>query len=125
LWKGIKDAFIKLKEGAEAAEDELDKDGVIQRFEFTFELLWKVLKIFLEDSGIEVKTPKESLKQAFKIGWLGEEKVFLDMLEDRNKTSHIYDKETSEEIFERIKTTYLLAMENLLERLKMRVEIED
>jgi len=121
----LKDAFIRLKEGTEAAEDELDKDGVIQRFEFTFELLWKVLKIFLEDSGIEAKTPKESLKRAFKIGWLREEKVFLDMLEDRNKTSHIYDKETSEEIFERIKTTYLLAMENLLERLKMGVEIKD
>ena len=115
----LKDAFIKLKEGTEAAEDELDKDGVIQRFEFTFELLWKALKIFLEDSGIEAKTPKESLKRAFKVGWLREEQVFLDMLEDRNKTSHIYDKETSEEIFERIKTIYLLTMENLLERLKM------
>ena len=117
-FRQLKDALIKLREGAEKAEDELDKDGVIQRFEFTFELLWKALKIFLEDSGIEAKTPKESLKQAFRIGWLREDTVFLDMLKDRNMTSHIYDKETSEEIFERIKATYLLAMEGVLERLK-------
>ncbi len=117
-FRQLKDALIKLREGAEKAEDELDKDGVIQRFEFTFELLWKALKIFLEDSGIETKTPKESLKQAFRIGWLREDTVFLDMLKDRNMTSHIYDKETSEEIFERIKATYLLAMEGVLERLK-------
>lgn len=110
----LENAFIKLKEGVAKAEDELDKDGVIQRFEFTFELFWKALKIFLGSKGIEAKTPKDSLKEAFKIGWLKEEKVFLDMLEDRNKTSHIYDKETSEEIFVRIKNNYLDAIKGAI-----------
>jgi nucleotidyltransferase substrate binding protein (TIGR01987 family) len=114
----LEDASFRLKEGASVAEDELEKDGVIQRFEFTFELLWKALKIFLQDSGIETKTPKESLKEGFRIGWLKEEEVFLDMLEDRKKTSHIYDRETSEEIFERIKKTYIRAIEEVLDKLR-------
>ena len=114
----LEDAFVKLKEGVEEAKEELEKDGVIQRFEFTFELLWKTLKIFLKNSGIEANTPKDSLKEAFKIGWLVEEQSFLNMLEDRNKTSHIYDEKTSGEIFERVKNTYLQSIEEVLNQLR-------
>ncbi len=106
----LEDAFNALRQGALTAEEELEKDGVIQRFEFTFELLWKTLKIFLHDKGIETKTPKDSLKEAFRIGYIKDEKAFLDMLEDRNKTSHIYDRQTSQEIFERIKNNYIQAI---------------
>jgi len=60
----LKDAFTKLREGASAVKDELDRDGVIQRFEFTFELLWKTLKIFLGEEGIECRSPKECLRSA-------------------------------------------------------------
>ncbi|MCK4401688.1 nucleotidyltransferase substrate binding protein [bacterium] len=114
----LESAFVKLNEGVNTAEDELEKDGVIQRFEFSLELIWKTLKLFLQNSGIEVKTPKESLKEAFKIGWIKDEKTFLDMLEDRNRTSHIYDKDTSDEILERIKNSYIQAMEQVLKELK-------
>lgn len=110
----LEKAFIKLKDGTETARDELERDGVIQRFEFTFEIFWKTLKIFLRDNGIEVKTPKEALKEAFKIGWLKDEELYLDMMEDRNKTSHIYDKETSEVIFGRIKSNYVQAIKEVL-----------
>ena len=98
----LENAYVKLKEGVDSAKNELEKDGAIQRFEFSFELLWKTIKIFLRDNGIEVKTPKESLRESFRVGWIKEETIFLDMLEDRNKSSRIYDKETSEEIFGRI-----------------------
>lgn len=114
----LEKAFDKLRDGAENAKDELDKDGVIQRFEFTFELLWKTLKIFLRDRGIEVKTPKDSMAEAFKVGWIQDEETFLDMLEDRNKTSHIYDSETSEVIFERIRSVYVQAVKGVLDKLK-------
>ena len=114
----LEKAFLRLKEGVLSSEDELDKDGVIQRFEFTFELLWKALKIFLEHQGIDTKTPRDSLKEAFRIGLIEDEEMFLDMLEDRNKTSHIYAKEVSEEIFERIKLFYLQAIEKILGKLK-------
>ena len=113
--------FERLKEAITLAKDDLDKDGAIQRFEFTFELLWKALKIFLEYQGILVNTPRESLKEAFRINLLGDEEIFLDMLEDRNRTSHIYDKETSEEIFERIKTVYLQAIKKVLDNLRGKI----
>ena len=114
----LDNAYVKLKEGVDSAKNELEKDGAIQRFEFSFELLWKTIKIFLRDNGIEVKTPKETLREAFRVGWIKEEKIFLDMLEDRNMTSHIYDKETSEEIFQRIKIDYLPGIKDILNELK-------
>ena len=113
----LKNANQKLKEGIEQAKDELDKDGVIQRFEFTFELLWKALKIYLEYQGIIVKTPRDSFVEAFRIDLISDEKIFLDMLEDRNNTSHIYDKETSEKIFNHIKKNYQTEIAKVIELL--------
>lgn len=112
------DALARLREGVSGAKDELDKDGVIQRFEFTFELLWKALKIVLEDEGVASRTPKECLRSAFKVGLIQDEEVFLDMLEDRNKTSHIYSKQESDRIFQRIRSDYLPLMEKVSRNLK-------
>lgn len=113
----LKEGFLKLQEGVNAAISELEKDGVIQRFEFTFELLWKSLKIYLEHQGIIVKTPRDSFKAAFKIGVISKEQDFLNMLEDRNKTSHIYSKEESEAIFDRIKSFYLSNIQQIIDKI--------
>lgn len=77
-------------------------DGTIQRFEFTIELFWKTLKRLLEYEGIEGATPREALKQAYAAKWLHDEQLWLDMLRDRNRTSHVYDEEAAGEIFENI-----------------------
>ena len=116
--KKLIEAHKRLEEGIEQARDELEKDGVIQRFEFTFELLWKALKIYLEHQGIIVKTPRDSFVEAFRIDLFDDEKIFLDMLEDRNSTSHIYDKETSKKIFNRIKKNYSSEITKLIEQLE-------
>ncbi len=118
----FKDAVAALGEGVRAAKDELDKDGVIQRFEFCFELLWKTVKIFVEDKGIECRSPKECLKSAFKVGYIKNEQIFLEMLEDRNKTAHIYNKKESEKIFQKIKSDYFPSMENILRRLETEIK---
>ena len=114
----FKNAFEKLNEGVKSSSSELEKDGVIQRFEFTFELLWKTLKIILNFKGIIAKTPRDCLQEAFKIDLIEDESIFLDMMEDRNKTSHIYDKETSEEIFNQIKKKYVPAIANLHKKIE-------
>jgi len=116
----LEKAWQKLQQGAQAAESELERDGVIQRFEFTAELFWKTLKIFLKNEGIEAKTPKDSLREAFRLGWLGEERAYLDMLDDRNKTSHIYEKGIAEEILQRVRTRYVPGIGAVLEQLKQR-----
>jgi len=109
----------RLIEAVEQAKDELDKDGVIQRFEFTFELLWKTLKSILEYNGIECYSPRNCIKEAFKSNLIDDNEIILDMLEDRNLSSHIYDQKTSEEIFNRIKNVYV----EYLKKLKFKEKI--
>ncbi len=103
----LETAFTRLEQAAGRVVDDLDRDGVIQRFEFTFELLWKTAKIFLEYEGFRCAGPRSCIKEGVRREILSEGEVLLDMLEDRNKTTHIYDEHTAEEIFERIKNRYV------------------
>ena len=64
-------------------------DGVIRRFEFSFELGWKLLKTYLAYQGIKSGSPRRSIKEAFKLGLLDDGDGWIDMLEDRNRTTHI------------------------------------
>jgi|ERR1700722_20095137 len=88
----------KLEDALKIPKDrELVVEGTIQRFEYVIELMWKTLKRALEYEGIHPKTPRESLKEAFKAGWLHDEGEWLDMLDQRNTSSHLY---LSEELAE-------------------------
>jgi len=98
-------AVDKLTEGINQASSELDRDGVLQRFEFSFELFWKTLKLILRFEGFDCQSPRNCIKEAFRHGYLAEGEIYLDMLEDRNLSSHIYDEQTSIDIFDRIKNT--------------------
>lgn len=98
---------------------DLEKDGVIQRFEFTFEQAWKTLKDHLEDQGFsDVVSPKKAIKQAFENKLLTQGDVWIDMLEDRNRLSHLYDQKTSASIFNSIKSKYLKELSNLVQVLR-------
>ena len=79
-------------------------DATIQRFEFCLELCWKTSKRMLAYEGIEVASPRATLKHAFQQNLLRDETIWLDMLDDRNRTSHIYSEQVAQEIFARIKT---------------------
>ena len=116
-FENLEKANLKLKEGLSQPMSEIVRDGVIQRFEFTFELLWKTLKIFLREEGYDLTTPKDCLKQAFRLDWLKEEQVFDQMIKDRNITSHEYAQKKADEIFKRIKGEYVLAFENTINTL--------
>jgi len=103
-------AFKKLSEGIAIADNDLNRDGVIQRFEFTFELFWKTTRLILIHEGFECRSPRSCIKEAFKHGYIVDDEIFLDMLDDRNRSSHIYSEETSIEIFERIEQQYSKAL---------------
>lgn len=97
------------------------KDGVIQRFEFTLELSWKSLKYFLNNEGVEsATTPKSTVKEGFKLGILKNIDIWLEMLDDRNLTSHIYNQAIAEEIYERIVSKYCNELRKNFEFLKER-----
>lgn len=100
-------ALDRLGEALEVPESNtLAIDGTIQRFEFALELFWKTLKRLLAEEGVETFTPKDTLRKAFQAGWLTDEAAWLQMLSDRNATSHIYDEETAKRIYDNIRRNY-------------------
>lgn len=117
-------AFTRLAQAVEQVVDDLDRDGAIQRFEFTFELLWKTTKIFLEYEGFRCAGPRSCIKEGARREILVEGEVLLDMLEDRNKTAHIYDEQTVEEIFERIKQ-YVPVIANNIQQIRAQIAPAD
>ena len=87
----LESAVSKLEDALKIPKDrELVVEGTIQRFEYTIELMWKTLKRALEHEGIHPKTPRETLREAFRIGWLEDNDAWMDMLDQRNTTSHVY-----------------------------------
>ncbi|MFD1851712.1 nucleotidyltransferase substrate binding protein [Oceanobacillus bengalensis] len=114
----LEKALGRLEEALQ--EDDMNSlyiDGTIQRFEFTIELYWKTLKRLLLIEGIQTKTPRETLKHAFAAGWLENEQAWLQMLRDRNETSHVYDEEMARKIYENI-SSYFPEMQTTFQRLK-------
>lgn len=97
------------------------KDGVIQRFEFTLELSWKALKSLLNEEGVEsATTPKSTVKEGGKIGLIKNIEIWIEMLDDRNLTSHIYNQAIADEIYERIANRYYEELKRNYEFLKER-----
>jgi len=114
-----KNALERLEEGLNIkTSNSIVIDGVIQRFEFTFELSWKVLKDYLEYKGIQVKTPRDSIKKAFEVEIISEGDGWIDMLIDRNRTSHIYDENESRAIYKKIKDSHIHLLKELKENLE-------
>lgn len=104
-------AFVRLSEAARLASERelspLEKQGLIQAFEFTHELAWNVLKDYLESQGIQgVVGSKGATREAFKNGLIADGEVWMDMIKSRNQTSHTYNEETANEITEAILTRY-------------------
>jgi len=92
-------------------------EGTIQRFKCVIGPLWKTFKYLLARAGLQVSTPRESIKQAYQVGWIEYEEAWLEMLRDRNETSHVYDEETARRIYESIKRNFV-ALERVFGKLR-------
>ncbi|MDL4839116.1 HI0074 family nucleotidyltransferase substrate-binding subunit [Aquibacillus sp. LR5S19] len=120
----LEKAIKKLHETLErdATNDDIVIDATIQRFEFTYELSWKILKAYLEYNGLlEVSSPRRTLKEAFKERIITDGDNWLKMLVDRNRTSHPYEEATAWEIYSNIKSIYIKLFDELLIEMKRRV----
>jgi len=113
-------ALERLKEGIQEEETAIIIDGVIQRFEFTFELAWKTLKEYLEYQGFSEKTgsPREVIQTGFAKGIIKDGEAWIKMMLDRNNVAHSYDEEKSRGVYQNIKVEYI----DLLEELKDELE---
>lgn len=100
------------------------RDATIQRFEYTFEIFWKLVKEYLYNhEGIECNSPKSCFREASSVGLLSEEQTItcLEMTDDRNLTSHTYIEEVAESIYEKIRD-YSELMDTVLNHIKKRFE---
>lgn len=105
----VRGSAARLTEAVAQPESELIRDATIQRFEFTFEVVWKTLKLYLERQGYECGGPRPTLKKAFAenlIATAEEADVWFRMLEDRNLTSHAYDEALARRIYTHIVGDY-------------------
>jgi len=103
-------------------EVELDlvKNGQIQKFEYSIELCWKIIKTFLsEQHGIEAVSPKSAIKEFFGVNLLDEEEyeLLIQMIDDRNRLSHIYNELFFNEIYSRL-INYHSLMEKVIKRIQ-------
>lgn len=98
---------------------DLEKDGTIQRFEFTHELAWKVMKDFLEFEGIQgIIGSRSASHEAFNKGLLGNGQVWMDMIQTRNRTVHTYLEEILKGEYQQIVKDYFPELELFHNKMK-------
>ena len=108
-FQNFSDALAQLQEAVETIENpsDLEKEGTIQRFEFTHELSWKVMKDFLEWEGIKgIIGSNDAVRHAFQNGIITNGQYWMDMIESRNRTVHTYMPEILSEEYSKIVTIY-------------------
>ena len=91
----------------EADIDDMYLDATIQRFEFCFELAWKLMKAVLEYDGIEANSPRSCIREGWKQGLISGAEEWLEMMEKRNLSSYTYDEKATWEIYHEVKDPYI------------------
>jgi len=113
-FQNFKKAFAHLQEAVEKygdSSEDIIKEGLIQRFEFTHELAWKVLKDYLEYEGHQnITGSRSATRLAFSLGLIEEGQVWMDMIESRNRTVHAYDEKVLGIEFKKIRQVYAPAL---------------
>ncbi|MBL7688223.1 MAG: nucleotidyltransferase substrate binding protein [Bdellovibrionaceae bacterium] len=111
-------------EGAAALKDqrplsELEKQGVIQAFEFCHELAWNVLKDYFEYQGnVGITGSRDAAREAFNRGLIEDGDLWMEMIKSRNKTSHTYNKSVAQEIVDKTFAQYVTAFKKLVEKME-------
>ena len=115
--KSLEKALLQLSDALEQSESPIVRDACLQRFEFSYELLWKTLKIFLEEiHGVRAVSPRQVFKEAFALSLIEKEQIFIEMIESRNTLSHTYNEGQAMKIYKKC-SDYLSVMKSVLAQL--------
>ena len=108
-WEDYHRALGRLQTALEkdADTDDMYLDATIQRFEFCFELAWKLMKAVLEYEGSEVNSPRSCIREGWKQGLIADAEAWLDMMEKRNLSSYTYDERSAWGIYREVKERYI------------------
>ena len=96
-------------------QNDRDRAGIIQAFEFTFECCWKLLQKVAQGQGLQVPSPRAAIKAGFQLGLCEPEETWLIMLDDRNLTAHTYRAELAMAIFERVAAHHAAALRRVID----------
>ncbi len=117
-----------LLQGVETASErklsELEQQGIIQSFEFTFEVAWKTLKDYLEYMQVEAVFPRDVIKMSFQYSLIDNGDVWMDMLEKRNLMSHTYNEDEARTAIKLIMTSYTQQLHKLYNTLSKKKDEE-
>lgn len=93
--KSIKrlDEVLKLK------KTKIIRDSAIKRFELCFDLAWKSSKVYAKSKGVECYSPKDCFKEAFQLKLIDYDEKWLDMVDNRNLTTHLYEEKQADKVF--------------------------
>ena len=104
-------------EALDETESPIVRDACFRRFKLSYELLWKTLKIFLEEiHGVRAVSPRQVFKEAFALSLIEKEQIFIEMIESRNTLAHTYNEEQAMKIYVKC-ADYLKAMNSVLAQL--------
>ena len=96
-------------------------DGTIQRFEFSFELAWKLIQQVLEYKGIRAANPRAVIKEAYQQGLIQDGEAWVGMLEDRNTAAHTYDEKDAKRIYQTVKDRHCALLVKLQQGLEKEI----
>lgn len=117
LIKQFEKGVERLDSVLQQEKNEFIRDSAIQRFEFSFELGWKTIKALLEEKGIRCYSPRDCFREAFQQGLIDYDDVWLEIVRLRNQTTHLYNEEMAEKVYERLEEV-LTNFKKLLNSLK-------
>lgn len=94
------------------------RDGAIKRFEFTSELAWKTIREYLLAEGMtDINSPKKVMREAFNNNIIEDDQGWIQILDDRNSTSHIYDEDDANDVYERIISAHIKLFDELMKKM--------
>ena len=118
-FQNFENAILYLREAlTNKHHSDLEKAGVIQVYEFTFELAWKTIKDYLAAQGVLAKIPKDVIKEAFTYDLIKNGDTWMDMLEKRNLMSHTYNEKNADTAYQLIIADYQKELLEVYETLK-------
>ena len=117
-------ALQQLKEVVELDQlNKFEEQGLVKAFEFTYELAWNTLKDFLEYQGVgEIVGSRDAFRKAFAEELVSDGRVWMRMIESRNRTSHTYNEETAREIVDSVRSEFYPAFCELDQVLEKRMQ---
>lgn len=121
LLQSLEKAIGKLKEAQHFPDTEAHRESTIQRFEYTFEISWKLMSSFLKDEGFDYQGVRTIIRAAAKHGLILEPGKWLGFQDARNMTSHAYHEELAERVYEVARSDFVLNAQTLADEIKKRV----